>query len=198
MKQLLTALVCIVICCSTFGQRKTTTVKSYFRKDGTFVCSHTRHYNAGSGSITNGYAYSSSNYDSENSEVFESALKVHSTGSTGRYKKAGQLKIIPSHLMADTSGVTVLVAVLRYNDTVVVDICPLPRSILTYDYDMSSTSLYFKIPKDKIKPEHIIELASKYQFDLKDDYLTKSEYLGIGKIDLPKYMNLKIEAITLK
>jgi hypothetical protein len=193
---------------SSFGQRKTTYVKSYFRKDGTFVRSHTRHYNSGSntsgssasGGNTSGSSYSqhSTSRESEELEVFEGDFRIVPSGRTGGYKKIEGMKVYPTTLVADTNGVTVLLAVLRYNDSVIVDICPLEKSIVTYDYKTYSTLLYFKINKDKLKPEQVIELVSKYGFDLRDDYLTKSVYMGTGKAELPKYMNLKIEAITLK
>lgn len=198
MKRIIFTLAALAICVTIFGQRKTTTVRSYYRKDGTFVNSHTRHYNAGSSTSNSGYSYSGASSPRENEEIFETDLTISSSKSPSKIKKISGLKVTPTTLTADSNGVTIYVAVLRYNDSAVVDICPIPRSVLTYDYETSYTSLYFKIPKDRIKPEHIIELVSKYRFDLKDDFLTKSEYLGIGKIELPKYMNLKIEAITLK
>ncbi|WP_127129502.1 hypothetical protein [Pseudoflavitalea rhizosphaerae] len=203
MKQLLATLVIIIICCSAIGQRKTTTVKSYFRKDGTFVRSHTRHYNAGSRTPNNRYINSSakstySGRNSDDSDINASDLKVSFIGDTGGYMKIGGIKIIPTTLAVDTNGIAVLVAVLRYNDTTIVDICPLQRSIVDYDYEKTATSLFFKIQKDKIQPNQIIELVSKYEFYLKGDYLTKSAYLGIGKVDLPKYMSLRLEAVLLK
>lgn len=197
MKQFFATLLFAFVSFCVFGQRKSTTVKSYYRKDGTFVRSHTRNTNSGSGSSKGNYSYST-RVNSGEPEIFESTLHISTTAKTGGYKKAGDVRVVPTALVADTNGVTILVAVLRYNDTTVLDICPLPRSIVTYDYETSSTSLYFKIPKDKVKPEHTIELVSKYRFDLKDDFLTKSEFLGIGKIYLPEYMTLKVEAITLK
>lgn len=181
---------------TSFGQRKTTTVKSYYRKDGTYVNSHTRYYNSGSALTKSNY--SSGLSDEDNFEIYESSLSVSSISIPKSFKKLKGIKVEPTTLISDTNGMTMLIAVLRYNDTTVVDICPIPKSILTYDYETSTTSLYFKIPKDKIKSEDIIELVSKYRFELKDDYLLKSEYLGIGKIELPKYMTLKIEALTLK
>lgn len=188
----------IVIVLTSFAQRNTTTVRSYYRKDGTFVNSHSRNYNTGGNSSRSSYP-SPGSYnptDNDDIEIIESDLKPGRDNTNKFLKRVGNLRINPSTLTSDTSGVIIYLAVLRYNDTSVVDICPLARRASTSEVETGS--LYFKIPKDKIKPDHIIELVSKYRFDLKDDYLLKSEYLGIGKMDLPKYLSLKLEALTLK
>lgn len=197
MKQILLVALTLILCISALAQRRTTTVRSYYRKDGTFVKSHTRHYNAGSESGSSGSYAGRSSDNNQRGVIVESSLNITHTDCTGKYSKVNSYKIIPTILTRDTSGITIIVAVLRY-DSLVADIYPLPKDIFTHDYDFSSPSLYFRIPKDKIKPEHIIELISKYRFDLKDDVLTKSIYTSIGKIDLPPYLNVKFEALILK
>ncbi|NML21024.1 hypothetical protein HHL16_09080 [Pseudoflavitalea sp. G-6-1-2] len=205
MKLTLLTLVSVLVCLFAIGQRKTTTVRSYFRKDGTFVRSHTRHYNAGDGSGSS-YSYSSTGASSggstgagiaDNIEISETELKVAVTESGELSKKIGGLKVYPSRIKVDSNGATILIAVLRYNDSVV-DVCPVPRNIVSYDYNGYSMDLKLKILKARLKPEHVDELTSKYQFEWIDDQLRRTIFLGYGKIELPKYLDLKIEALTLK
>jgi hypothetical protein len=131
-----------------------------------------------------------------NYTISKSDLKSGKNNPNKPINRIGNSSINPSTLASDISGVTIYLAVLRYNDTSVVDICPLPRNSLTYEFQTSS--LYYKIPKGKIKPEHIAELVSRYGFDLQNDYLLKREYLGVAKPDFPNYLSLKLEALTLK
>lgn len=195
MKQIwfLFVLVCLV---GQFAQsqRKTTYVHSYYRKDGTYVSGYTRHYNTGTGS----YSYGTIGSVESSVNIEESTLYLSPAAAKFKTKNIGGIRILPTILSVDTAGISVLIGVLRYHDSVVVDICPLPRSILTYEIDESHVDLLFKIPKDKLAVEDVIELVSKYNFELKDGFLRKFMYLNIGKNELPKFMTLKIESLTLK
>lgn len=197
------SLVLVAFCCIAFAQRRTTSVRGYYRKDGTYVSPHTRHYNAGSSSYSGSSSSrsssnASSEQESETPEISDSNLTVSGRYGTGGYKKAGGYSITPTAMKPDSNGVTMLLAVLRYNGTEVLDICPLQKTIVNYDYETSSTSLVFKVRKDRLKEGQVIELLSNWGFYDKDQFLGKSIYLGYGKNNLPPYLSLKIEALSLK
>lgn len=187
---------CLLMTC-TFAQKKTTSVRGYYRKDGTYVNPHTRHYNAGSGSGSSGssgstyYTPDLINYDNE-----INGGSAHAKRVSNPLNKIGDIEVMPAKVVNDTTGIVLIVAVLRYNE-VVVDICALARNFFTFSFD-ASAGLHFKIQANKFKPEHILELTSKYNFQLKDEHLLKSEYLGVANMQLPSYMTLSLESLMLR
>ncbi|RIV23650.1 hypothetical protein DYU11_11760 [Fibrisoma montanum] len=106
--------------------------------------------------------------------------------------------ITKSPLVKDNNGVTIFLGVLRYNSEVI-DIAPFTRSLLNDEYEFRrGTMLSLKFKSDLLKQDHVIELVSKYKFELKDDHLSKHFYTGINKNDFPQYLTLTIESLTLK
>ncbi len=177
-----------------FAQTKAAAKRTYIRKEGKFVPSPTLLYAVNNKDIVNDYA----SFSSANFEVPETNLHVDKKSIIDSSLKAdAPFTIYPSTIQTDTSGVSLYVGVLRYKNAVI-DICPLPKNLLSFDYEVSFASLCFRIPQSKISGEDVFELITKYKFQLKDGFLMKQIYLGGGKIDLPEYLNLKVEAVTLK
>jgi hypothetical protein len=180
-----------------FAQKKANnTTRTYARKEGKFRYLQTGNYVAMTsfGSSVNDYAL----FSSADFVVPESDFKVEPVSIIDSALSSDcQFKLLPTSLIADTSGITLYVGVLRYKNAVI-DICPLPKNVLTYEYESSFAALHFKILKSRVSGEDEFELTTKYKFQLRDGYLLKQVYLGSGKIDLPEYLNLKIEAVTLK
>ncbi len=117
--------------------------------------------------------------------------------------------IAQSKLRTNQAGLPIEMAVLRYNDTVLLALQPSEVGA-TYiyfepkNYDLKflkdhGFALYFS--KNVLKPEEVIELVSTYGFTLKDDILGK--VLGLHAIEwkqqkLPPYLSFSIEEIKLK
>jgi hypothetical protein len=179
-----------------YSQKKAVNTRSYTRKEGKFTLAQAGSYVAMTsfGSSVNDYAL----FSSADFVVPESDFKVAPVSIIdSALNSDSQFQLLPTSLTTDTSGITLYVGVLRYKN-VVIDICPLPKNVLTYEYESSFAALHFKILKTRISGEDAFELTTKYKFQLRDGYLLKQVYLGSGKIDLPEYLNLKIEAVTLK
>lgn len=178
-----------------FGQKNTTTARTFIKKGNRFELSPTRQlaFNSKENNFNDYGRFNSADF-----EIPDTELKVAgSSNIDSSLRSEAPFTIYPSNLLADTSGVTLYLGVLRYKN-VVVEICPLPKNLLSFDYEVSFASLYLKIPQHKITSEDVFELTTKYKFLQKDGFLLKQVYLGNGKTDLPEFLNLKIEAVTLK
>ncbi len=117
--------------------------------------------------------------------------------------------IAQSNLRTNQTGLPLEMAVLRYNDTVLLALQPSEVGA-TYIYSEPRNhgleflkdhgfALYF--PKNMLRPEEVIELVSTYGFTLKDDTLGK--VLGLHAIEwkqqrLPPYLSFSIEEIKLR
>lgn len=180
------------------AQRRTTSVKGYTRKDGTYVRPHTRSYTSGSGYSSYGSgstgSYSSSfaptSSDSKNSQNGEFLT------STSRYN--GE-KIVKSQLnkFTDTDenyldGNIIYLSVLYYNNKVI-DICPIKK-----DYnDWSFSEVYHSFNKNKLSSEDALDLISNYGWSLNNDKLRKNFQYSSDK-NSPAYLVKTIEAMKLQ
>lgn len=189
------------------GQRRSTTVKSYYRKDGTYVKSHTRHYNSGSGS----YSYNSYG-NSETVDIQPSSLRINSLNNKGFLKTTSNYKsekISPTNLSIISNskkdslntnenqsieeGAIIYVSVLRYNDKVL-DICPIPRGILG-DWKFEKVEHHFN--KGSISTEDALDLVSNYGWSIREEKISKYFEYNYSDKGFPKYLTKTIEAIKL-
>lgn len=189
------------------AQRRTTTVKSYYRKDGTFVNSHKRHYNSGSGS------YSYSTYEnSPKDSIHSSSLKMNSPENnefqktTSNYKgekisttklslisdsKKDSLKTNTTQSKED--GVIIYLSVLRYNNKVL-DICPISRGILG-DWKFEKVEHHFN--KNSISIEDALDLVSNFGWSIREEKISKDFEYDYSNKGFPKYLSRTIEALKL-
>lgn len=192
-KFLLIVTLIISIASNIFGQR--TSVKGYFRKNGTYVSPHTRSSRSGSSSYSG--SYSNSYTTDEPVQINESSLSIQNNESKD-YKSSYQYKSNSKNLKSGDSPLTIVentdtvknalplyISVLRYKGKII-DICPIPKSILSYDYDFSYGRVYHKISKQKMSSEHIVELISNYGFTLEGDDLKLSLPIRSYKMEREK------------
>ncbi|WP_185288445.1 hypothetical protein [Chryseobacterium lactis] len=180
------------------AQRRTTSVKGYTRKDGTYVRPHTRSYTSGSGysSYSSGSTgsynslFSSTPSDSENSQNGEYLA------STSRYNGEkivkSQLNKVPDADENYLEGNIIYLSVLYYNNKVI-DICPIKK-----DYsDWSFSEVYHSFNKNKLSSEDTLDLISNYGWSLNNDKLRKNFQYSSDK-NSPTYLARTIEAMKLQ
>lgn len=71
-RNLLLLLLTFCLTATTFAQKRSTSVKGYYRKNGTYVRPHTRTYNAGNGTTSSSYYSSSYNTNKTEKDSIES------------------------------------------------------------------------------------------------------------------------------
>lgn len=186
----------ILIPLSVDAQRRTTSVKGYTRKNGTYVKPHTRSYNSGSGS------YSSGSYGfNENSEITDSKLMAQlivSDKDKKQDKKKDKTKskgeeievqeVINDSILIPQETFYIDVYVLRYND-VILDIMADPREAIGF-YPK------YQFHKDKVPSDVVIDLVSNYGWTLRNDIISKTFY-GYSQDKDPHYLSRKKERIQL-
>lgn len=185
----------LLIPLSVDAQRRTTSVKGYTRKNGTYVKPHTRSYKSGSGSYSSSSSsYSGSSYASnENREIVESTLMAQLIVSD-KDKKKGKVEEIEIQEVVNDSTFTsqetfyIDVYVLRYND-IILDIMAAPREAISFHPK-------YQFHKDKVPSDVVIDLVSNFGWTLKDDILSKTYYSFESDKD-PKYLSRKKERIQL-
>lgn len=185
----------LLIPLSVDAQRRTTSVKGYTRKNGTYVKPHTRSYKSGSGSYSSSSSsYSGSSYASnENREIVESTLMAQLIVSD-KDKKKGKVEEIEIQEVVNDSTFTsqetfyIDVYVLRYND-IILDIMAAPREAISFHPK-------YQFHKDKVPSDVVIDLVSNFGWTLKDDILSKT-YYSFGRDKDPKYLSRKKERIQL-
>jgi len=194
----------LIFSCSFFvqieAQKRTTSVRGYTRKDGTYVRPHTRSYTAGSGyssynSNTNfsseeDYSYKNLSKEKENSD---SKYLTKTSDYDGETIEVSKLNAIQNTDTSNEEGNVIYISVLYYNDKII-DICPIPRSIINkWDFD----DVYHYIDKDEITSEHALDLISNYNWNLYKEKISKGfKYTSERKF--PPYLKKKIESIKLK
>lgn len=193
----------LLIPLSVDAQRRTTSVKGYTRKDGTYVRPHTRSYKSGSNSYSSSSSsYSSSSYESnEGGEIVESKLMAQLIVSDKdkkqdkkKDKKKGKSEEIEiQEVVNDSTFIPqetfyIDVYVLRYND-VILDIMADPREAISF-YPK------YQFHKDKVPSDVVIDLVSNHGWTLKNDILSKT-YYGYSRDKDPDYLNRKKEKIQL-
>lgn len=185
----------LLIPLSIDAQRRTTSVKGYTRKNGTYVKPHIRSYKSGWGSYSSSSSsYSGSSYASnENREIVESTLMAQLIVSD-KDKKKGKVEEIEIQEVVNDSTITsqetfyIDVYVLRYND-IILDIMAAPREAISFHPK-------YQFHKDKVPSDVVIDLVSNFGWTLKNDILSKTYYSFESDKD-PKYLSRKKERIQL-
>ena len=221
MKKILLLILTIIMVGQSFAQRRTTSVKGYYKKNGTYVSPHTRHYNAGSSSYSSG-SYSSNSTEPNSEENIPLTTlsvatidKLEFTNSTSKYKHSKGEKIISTTLSRDNdtsnnivetdtiksnqetnnNGIIIYVSVLRY-DGKTIDICPVSRDY-SGDWDFNKVQHHFQ--KKSITAEEALILISDYGWIISEEDLKKDfTYDYISSKGFPKFLTKTIEAMKLK
>lgn len=197
---------------AVFAQRKTTSVKSYYRKDGTYVSSHTRSYTPGSSSSSDP-AYTA--YASTEKNVMPTTLKLIDVSNSGEAKSNNfypvvkgkkitltTLKFINDKSLNDTSkiestqqnlGIVFYVSVLRYNGKTL-DICPIPRGYSDWSFE----KVEHKFSKKQLTTEDALDLISNYGWRIYNDEISKDFSYSYGDKGFPKYLTKTTEAIRVE
>ena len=203
-----------------YAQKRTTSVKGYYRKNGTYVSPHTRGYSAGSSSSSTSVLtsstsiYSDTEENSSSESIIPSILKLikinQGNGKKSRswvYNQVQGQKVTETKLNfveADStarrvsneqpdSGVVFYVSVLRYNGKTI-DVCPISRDILS-GWSFNSVSHQFK--KEKISTEDALDLVANYEWEIIGKEMSRKFYSYYSK-KLPKYLTKTIEAIKVE
>ncbi|PIF43925.1 hypothetical protein CLU96_0849 [Chryseobacterium sp. 52] len=166
------------------AQRRTTSVKGYTRKDGTYVKPHTRDYNSGSVyssyKSTSGGNYNSSYSDNERNSTDYKKVKngqylTYTSDYNGDKIEKSKLTIIQNFDKESEDGNIIYLSVLYYNGNVI-DICPVSKNIIN-NWDFNNIN--HSIDKDKLTSEHALDLISNYQWSISKEKITKNfKYLS--------------------
>ncbi|WP_223557835.1 hypothetical protein [Chryseobacterium lathyri] len=184
------------------AQRKTTSVKGYTRKDGTYVRPHTRNHNSGIGHSSYNSDGGLSSSDSSESETSINNKKMQSGQYLNYTSEYDGDKIEKSKLISiqnsdpeSKDGNIIYLSVLYYNGNII-DICPVTKNIINkWDFD----SIYHSIDQDKLTPEHALDLISNYHWSIYKEKITKSfKYVSSYDKPFPSYLAKSIESIKLK
>ncbi len=128
------------------SQRKTTSVKGYYRKNGTYVKPHTRSYNSSSSNYSYGSGYSAENNTNDSIKINNlSLMEINSSEIKKGKTRISNLKKVSD----ENEGVIFYVSVLRYNG-MVIDICPIKRD---YSNNWDFDNVKHIIDKNLITPE---------------------------------------------
>lgn len=183
------------------AQRRSTSVKGYTRKDGTYVRPHTRNYNSGSSYSSRSYQNTPS-YSSSSDESYSESKKTFSgqyLTSTSNYKgdkieKSNLVSIQNSDLETD-DGTIIYLSVLYYNDKVI-DICPITKNIID---DWAFDEVNHSFNKNNLTPQDALDLVSNYGWRISKDKISRSfRYPSPYDKGFPNYLIKKIEVIKLK
>lgn len=87
----------------------------------------------------------------------------------------------------------IYLSVTRYNNKVV-DISPFERNLIG---NIDFRRPYIRIDKNEFKNEDLIELLSKYEFEIKDDIVTRKTFTR-NPDNLPSFLTITTEVVRLK
>lgn len=203
----------ILLITSTLAQKRTTSVKSYYRKDGTYVSPHTRGYTAGSStSLQN---ISIRGVASKDNKISLTTLKFYNSSGTNvdtdnniitKYKgqKIGltKLKLINEDSSDDTLsldqkkadlGIIFYVSVLRYKDKTL-DVYPIPRGYSDWSFE----KVEHKFDKKLLSTEDALDLISNYGWRIYNDQISKDFSYSYNDKGFPAYLTKTIEAIKVE
>ncbi len=198
MKYIVLLITSFILLFSDVDAQKSTRVKGYYRKDGTYVRPHYRSTNR-SKSTTRTSNYNSFNTtdNSEIKRVSSSSLTVNNSTLDVEKKRdwlGRKFEIAPSALISsDSSENIVYISVLRYQNEVI-DICAIGRN---YKGEYELTGAFHKFLKDKISNDHALELISKYGWEINNDFLSKRFYSSSSGKG-PSYLTKTLEALRLE
>jgi len=202
--------ICLLVM-PVLAQRRSTSVRGYTRKDGTYVRPHVRGYTAGSGSTS---SYSSSNSSAPKSdEIALTTLKFAAVnvndGASAKpayIKEKGQkialttLNFIDSRGdsanledKTEVGGIVFYVSVLRYKGKTL-DICPVPRGYSGWDFE----KVEHKFQKKDIATEDALDLISNYGWRIYSDEISKNFSYGSTDKSFPTYLTKTVEAIRVE
>lgn len=182
------------------AQRRTTSVKGYTRKDGTYVRPHTRSYNSGRSYSSSGSNYSSSyqsisdKNDSESTTFSGDYLTSTSSYKGDKIEKSSLISTQNSDLETEDGNIIYL-SVLYYKDKVI-DICPISKNIFnSWAFDEINHSFN----KNNLSSEDALDLVSNYGWSINKEKISKSfRFAMYDDKGLPNYLTKKMEAIKLK
>jgi|GEM_PF-1206331 len=203
----------LLLMTSAFAQKRTTNVKGYYRKDGTYVSPHTRGYTAGSSTPSQ---YSSiSSVTSKDDKIGSTNLKFSSSSETNlgsdnnitaKYKgqkiALTRLKFISDQVTNDTIsskdknsglGIVFYVSVLRYKDKTL-DVCPIPRGYSDWSFE----KVEHKFDKKLLSTEDALDLISNYGWRIYNDKISKDFSYSYNDKGFPSYLTKTIEAIKVE
>lgn len=219
-KKIILIILAFLIVGQIFAQRRTTNVKGYYRKDGTYVRPHTRHYNAGTGnsSSSNTYYNGANNKSDDTQNIPLSTLEISPleqsdySHSTSKYKNGKGDRIQPAKVITvldevnpslsetlDTSnqqsaGALIYISVLRYNGRTI-DICPITRGYFSeWEFD----KVHHSFDKKLISTVDALDLISNYGWRISDETISKDYTYNYSDKGLPEYLTKTIEALKLK
>lgn len=198
---------------SALAQKRTTSVKGYYRKDGTYVSPHTRGYTAGSStSLQNS---SIRGVDSKDDKISLTTLKFSNSSETNagsdnsiitKYKgqkiALTKLKLINEDVIDDTLslgqkksdvGIVFYVSVLRYKDKTL-DVCPIPRGYSDWSFE----KVEHKFDKKLLNTEDALDLISNYGWRIYNDEISKDFSYSYNDKGFPSYLTKTIEAIKVQ
>lgn len=163
-----------------YSQRRSTTVKSYYRKDGTYVRSHSRSYKSGSSKNTSSYIGSSYNGNS----LYDSGKQ-----NDNNVIELDLLAIVENDISNDSIPKNIFIDayVLRYQGNIL-DINPISRD--------SYVKVTHEFSKDLIPSDLVIDLVSNFDWMLNNGMLSKSYYSYSSSKD-PEGLVSKRERIYL-
>jgi hypothetical protein len=176
-------LVTLLLIASAFAQRRTTSVKGYYRKNGTYVSPHTRGYTAGSST------------PSQYSSISSATSKGDDIGPT-------KLKFISEEAINDSIspkdkklglGIVFYVSVLRYNGKTL-DVCPIPRGYSDWSFE----KVKHKFDKKLLSTEDALDLISNYDWLIYNDQISKDFSYVYNDKGFPSYLTKTIEAIKVE
>lgn len=202
--------ICLLVM-PVLAQRRSTNVRGYTRKDGTYVRPHVRGYTAGSGS-TSSYSYGNSSTP-KSDEIALTTLKFASVnvndGASAKpayIKEKGQkialttLNFIKSEGdsanledKTEVGGIVFYVSVLRYKGKTL-DICTITRSYGRWDFEKVS----HEFQKKDITTEDALDLVSNYGWSISNDKMSKNFEYDYDNKGLPSFLTKTTEAIRVE
>jgi hypothetical protein len=136
--------------------------------------------------------------------------------------KSQAIAISNSNLKIKESGFEIYICVLRYRDSIILDMAPLPRqsqyaSVNNYryvGYDFGKPVM-MKISQDKISKDDLLNLVSNFKFEFSNGFLYKEFYIPADqknankdhnfhlinpqseKLICPSFLSFRVEKIIL-
>ncbi|QNN42942.1 hypothetical protein [Pedobacter roseus] len=210
-RKILLLLLSVLLMTSAFAQRRTTSVKGYYRKNGTYVSPHTRSYTAG----TSTQYSSTGGATADDDKIASTTLKFSNSSETNlgsdniiiaKYKgqkiALTKLKFINEEATDDTliskdrnpgSGIVFYVSVLRYKDKTL-DVCPIPRGYSDWSFE----KVDHKFDKKLLSTEDALDLISNYGWRIYNDQISKDFSYSYNDKGFPPYLTKTIEAIKVE
>ncbi len=202
--------ICLLVM-PVLAQRRSTSVRGYTRKDGTYVRPHVRGYTAGSGS-TSSYSYGNSSAPKSDEIAFTTlkfaAVDVNDgAGAKPAYIKEKGQKIALTTLnfinseddganlkdKTEVGGIIFYVSVLRYRGKTL-DICTITRSYGSWEFEKVS----HEFQKKDITTEDALDLVSNYGWSISNDKMSKNFEYDYGNKGLPSFLTKTTEAIRVE